>query len=152
MNTFGKVTVLAALAIFVILQASLVRSEDKKFQCDGHEITMSEKQVEGMKACAEVIGIKSMEEMTPDKIPCFAKCIMEKGGLLDAEGKPHKENILMNIDAAVPEEMKSTYKAAMEKCIDEHGHHLSPKDETCMSYGPMAMCGMQAFKNICKKG
>ncbi|CAL8094111.1 unnamed protein product [Orchesella dallaii] len=150
MNTLGRLTGLAFLAVFVILQASLVRSEEKKFKCDGHEITMSDKQVEGMKACAEAIGIKSMEEMTPDKIPCFAKCIMEKGGLLDAEGKPHKENIMMQIDASVPEAMKTTYKAAMEKCIDDHGHHLSPNDQTCMSYGPMAMCATQAFKNICK--
>lgn len=51
-------------------------------QCNGHELKLSQEQVDGMKKCAEVVGIKTMEEMTPDKIPCFAKCILEKSELV----------------------------------------------------------------------
>lgn len=40
---------------------------------------------------------------------------------MDHDGKPHKEKILNAIDKGAPKEVQDAYKAAAEKCIDEHG-------------------------------
>lgn len=68
--------------ITLILIIFLKVKSQKTHQCKGHEITFSAEQVAGMKKCGDLVGVKSMEEMTPDKLPCFAKCMLESSTMV----------------------------------------------------------------------
>ncbi|CAL8094107.1 unnamed protein product [Orchesella dallaii] len=140
---------LTLIAFCIVFLADLVRSDHKKVECAGHDISLSQQEIDAMKKCFDKIGITSLEDMKEDHLPCLAKCIMEDEGLLDEQGKPHKESIMRDIDTAVPEKMREKYKAAMEKCIDDHANDFSPDDELCTSYRPFIMCVLQAVNNIC---
>ncbi|CAG7630091.1 unnamed protein product [Allacma fusca] len=146
MKSGQKLSIVLLLAVCYIVNTT----DGELIKCKTFDMKLSETGHNHLKECATAHGIASKKDMTPDKIPCFSKCIFEHKNLIDDKGKPHKENVLNILSDAVPEAMKGGLTTSLTKCLDDHGDGIDPTDEACQTYTPLAMCIHMVYLEICK--
>lgn len=64
------------------LSLSYKVKSDQIHQCKDHNITITDEDLEGMEKCVQAIELKSLNEMTMAKLPCFTKCMMDSFGMV----------------------------------------------------------------------
>ncbi|CAG7717145.1 unnamed protein product [Allacma fusca] len=145
-----KLILLAFIPIISCSEELRKAMDDAK--CKGHDLNVSEKRKAVIVDCSMQLGIKSKSDFTPEKLPCFSKCLIEKQGLVDENGKPHKEKILqIQSDSKLPEELKAEIRKLMGDCLDEHGSKIQMDDKTCKSFEPLTMCVHKSYMTLCKE-
>jgi len=144
----ASLRILSALAILFILNAVFKQAHGIT-KCKGVDMTFTEEQVLHMKDCMKLVGIENIHDLGIENAGCFSKCAMQKKGLIDADGKPHKEKIVNMMDASIPEELRTGLRGAMEKCLEAEGDKINVNEEDCSSFLPLSMCVHSAFSNLC---
>jgi hypothetical protein len=145
-----SLSLVAVLILGVVIKSS-VDAQDFEVSCRSSTIKLTDEHLKLFNECLGVVGAKTVMNLTPSTAGCFAKCFFEKEGLLDAAGKPHKENIMKAIDEGLPADLVEPWKKEMETCLDTDGQSIKvPDDATCSSYMPVTMCFHMAYFKICK--
>ncbi|CAG7717143.1 unnamed protein product [Allacma fusca] len=127
-----------------------IRKVLENAKCKGHDIDVNEKDMGFILDCAGELGIKSKNDITLEKMPCFSMCLIEKQGLIDHDGTPHKEKILeMEADTKLPEELKADIRKHLSDCLDEHGPKAKADDKTCKSFEPLTTCIHKSYLHLC---
>jgi len=139
-----------SVLLFVLAAALVSVGAGPTMKCKGVDYEIKEEQMMDVKECFEKLQIKSMKDVTPGNAGCLSKCIMTNKGLIDAAGKPHKENIMTMIDSHAPASIKDEFKAALEKCLDNEGSKVDANEASCNSFLPLSMCAHMAMLNICQ--
>jgi hypothetical protein len=145
-----SVSLVAVLLIGVAINSS-VNGQDFEVKCRSSTIKLTADHLKLMNECLGTLGVKSVMELSPSTAGCFGKCLFEKEGLLDGEGKPHKENIMKAMDDGLPADLVEPWKKEMEICLDTDAKSIKvPDDANCSSYMPAMMCFHMAYFKICK--
>ncbi|CAG7630100.1 unnamed protein product, partial [Allacma fusca] len=114
---------LRKLIVIVLLMQVFKGTEQMKdadaAKCKGHDINIDDDDMVVILDCAADLQITSKADLTPEKMPCFGKCIIEKKGFIDAEGKPNKAKIVENVDAKLPDALKAEVMKYLTACLDE---------------------------------
>jgi len=150
METHRKVVIESAILLVIVLCCAVDAGDVDNMKCGSLDMKLNEKQVQHLKECAASVGVASKKELTPEKFPCFAKCLFEHKALVDDKGAPHKENIINMFSETMPDEVKETLKKKLIECLDKHASLVVPGDETCATYTPLAMCVHMSYNDACK--
>jgi len=120
-------------------------------KCGGADVDLTEKQITNIKECLKLVGAETVHDLGIENGACFFKCTMEKKGMIDDKGVPHKEKMGDLIDMAIPDNVKGQIKAGLEKCFDEESKDIKMKgdDDMCSTFLPLAMCVHSTFVKIC---
>ncbi|ODM93930.1 Calcitonin-like peptide type 1 receptor [Orchesella cincta] len=150
---------------------AVTAQEDNRMihSCKGVDLDLTEEHAMSVDDCLRMYNATSIKDISPSafavriysiSLPvarihneyCVGKCVMEKTGLVDSSGKPHKENIFNMITDALPVEVHDDLQIKFEKCLDEETEEIDPLDDSCVSYLPLCMCIHLAFLESSKCG
>jgi len=145
-----KRLLLLLAAAQVVLGSAEIKKAADEMKCKGVDINISDEQMMVILECAAELQVMSKADLTPEKMPCFSKCLLEKKGLIDHDGTPHKEKIVNMVDNGLPEALQADVKKHLAQCLDDHGSKVKKDDATCMSFEPLTKCVHDAFIHLCK--
>jgi len=141
--------VVYVVALTILGAAIKVDGQAMNMKCNGQEVKITEEHLKFMGECMKVVGVSQVTELSVMTAGCFSKCMMEKENLIDAGGKPHKENILKAMDV-LPAAVVDSWKKTVEGCLDsESGKIVTPDDKSCSSFMPLTMCVATAVMQVC---
>jgi len=140
-------------AIAVIVTVSIFTEEVKGYaaKCKDMDLISSEQEMMHMNDCLKSINAATYKDINSENVGCFTKCCMDKMGLVDADGKAHKENINGAIGSLWPDaDLRKAMQEGIGKCLDTDGSTLKKDDDAkCSSFQPLSACMHAAFMAVC---
>ncbi|OXA38985.1 uncharacterized protein LOC110861457 [Folsomia candida] len=144
----GVCPLLALLLLALVLPAKSTFDVEK---CRGVDLDATEDHMMHVTDCLSKAGAKEFHDVPAEKMPCFGKCVMEKKGIIDDKGLPHKENIMKLITDNMPKAVHDDLNKRMENCLAEETSMIDPADPSCNTYMPLGMCMHLSFLEECEK-
>lgn len=86
-------------------------------QCRGVDLDIAEDHVMHINECMKEAGAKEVKDIEPGKMACFGKCVFNKKGLIDTNGKPHKEKIMNMIVDKMPKAVHDDLNKRVAVCL-----------------------------------
>jgi hypothetical protein len=128
-----------------------ISSAAEILHCDDHYLNYNSSQIEKTKECLGVEKSASIWMISDVDYPCFGMCLLKSHDFITPDGNNVMlDKVLDYINGAAKEKSKKMLVDMLTKCVNEHGHKVTNKDEEiCSSFMTVGQCFRYAFIEIC---